>query len=125
VTGAVHTTPQEPQLLLSLFGLDSQPSDTWPLQSTQPVSHMAIVHAPMLHPGVAWGTEQGAPQAPQFCGSVPVAVSQPFAGLPSQSENPGVHLTAHSSAPPSGDTQVAIAFMPDGAQGVQVDGPQP
>src|SRR5580704_16524086 len=122
--GFGQTTPQVPQLLLSLFGFDSQPFVGIMSQSTQPESQVPTSHLPMTQAGVAWGTEQGAPHAPQFCGSVPVSVSQPLPGLPSQSEYPGTHVMLQVSAPFI-ITQVAVAFELAGTQAVQLEGPQP
>jgi hypothetical protein len=56
---------------------------------------------------VAFGSEQTWPQAPQFAGSSSSWVSQPSAGLPSQSAKP---LTQGPSAQAPADVQVPAAF---------------
>jgi hypothetical protein len=82
---------------VSVSSLVSQPLPMLPSQLPKPAAHV-IVQLPPLHPGVPFAPPQIKPQAPQLLGSVPVAVSQPFAGLPSQSMKPGAQVGVHTPA---------------------------
>jgi hypothetical protein len=115
-----HALPQAPQLFGSTLGSDSQPFVATPSQSTQSPVHMDTVHMPATQPATALGTEQGAPQAPQFIGSVAVSVSQPLASSPSQFLKPVLQLP--SAQMPAAQAAVALGGA---AQGVQPVGAQP
>lgn len=60
---------------------------------TEQVNPVAV----LLHASVAWLLEQEWPQAPQLL-AVVMAVSQPFAALPSQSANPAAQVMWHTPA---------------------------
>jgi len=62
-----------------------------PSQFPYPELH-AIAHAPWLQEGVPWFALQVVVQLPQFETLVCVLVSQPLAGLPSQSPQPASHV---------------------------------
>jgi hypothetical protein len=51
-----------------------------------------IEQAPRAQVAAPWFVEHGVPHAPQFLAFVLMFVSQPFTGLPSQSENPELQL---------------------------------
>jgi hypothetical protein len=84
---APHTVVHDPQCDTFPDRLCSQPSDALPLQSPHPDAHDATWHAPVAQVAVPFATAQATPQPPQFV-VVVSAVSQPFAGLPSQSPQP-------------------------------------
>src|SRR5262249_18739004 len=56
---AVQSLAHPPQLFGSVARVASQPSPAAALQSAKPAAHAATLHAPALHPAVAWGREQG------------------------------------------------------------------
>jgi hypothetical protein len=87
--GEEQTVPQAPQWLGSLAVLVSQPLAGLPSQSVKPTLQVASWHWPAVHTAVPLAKEQTVPQAPQWLGSLPVLVSQPLPGLPSQSVKPG------------------------------------
>jgi hypothetical protein len=99
--------PQAPQLLMLVSMLVSQPSDSiFELQSAHPPSQVPK-HLPELHAGVTtWLPEQVRPQAPQLLGSEKVLVSQPFAGLLSQSVHPLTQPPTLQTPP----TQAGVVF---------------
>src|SRR5690606_13334795 len=86
----------------------------------KPVLHVNS-HVPALHVGekLVFAVPQTVPQAPQFAGSVPTRVSQPFSGFASQSAKPSLQVTEH--APP---VHEAAAFARAG-QGSQLPAAQP
>lgn len=92
---AGHAMPQLPQCIAESFRLLSQPLEKRRSQSPKPMLQLAIVHAPMVHWGVALAGAfvpvQLAPQRPQFVSLVLRLASQPFSRLPSQSPNPAAH----------------------------------
>jgi hypothetical protein len=83
----VHVTPQPPQLPLVLR-LVSQPLAALPSQFPKPALHEAMAHEPLAQVAVALVREHATPQPPQFASELS-AVSQPLAGIPSQSAKPG------------------------------------
>jgi hypothetical protein len=90
---AEHWTPQAPQLV-SVLRLVSQPLAGMPSQSAKP-ELQTRPHAPLLQTAVEFGPEgQTLPQPPQWFASVRMLVSQPLAGLPSQSAKPVGHVPA-------------------------------
>jgi hypothetical protein len=101
----LQTLPHAPQLEVELRTFVSQPFDGLPSQSLNPALHEATWHVPLPQVAVAFGSEHATPHAPQLP-SVFSAVSQPFAGLPSQLLKPALH--APSSHVPL--SQVAVAF---------------
>ena len=118
---AEQPMPQAPQFIGSLWRLASQPSVGSLLQSVQPESQVAMAHTPISHAGVACGTTQDAPQAPQLAGSPWRLVSQPFAGSPSQFSKPVSHApSTHAPAMHACD-----AFGDCAAHGAQPVGAQP
>ena len=69
--------PQLPQLLMSVFWFDSQPSVWRWSQSSNPASQAAKKQAPAEHPAEPWGNEQIVPQPPQLLGSKEVLAQSP------------------------------------------------
>jgi hypothetical protein len=59
-------------------------------QFPKPALHVPNVHVPVVHVALAFANAQVAPHAPQSV-VVTRAVSQPFAGLASQSPKPPLH----------------------------------
>jgi hypothetical protein len=85
---------QDAPHLLQFFGSDcrlvSQPF-AWPRsQLAKPGAQDSITHVPTSQIGVACGSEQAFPQAPQLPRLVASLASQPFAGSPSQSAKPSL-----------------------------------
>jgi hypothetical protein len=85
-----QTLPHPPQLLVSVAVLTSQPFAGFPSQSAKPGLHAATVQALLEHPAVPFAMTHVWPQAPQSFGSFWVLISQPLAGLWSQSEYPAL-----------------------------------
>jgi hypothetical protein len=92
-----HRVEHEPQRLLSVLRLASQPLLGSLSQSAKPAAQV-YVHAPALHPAVALGrAAQAMPQPPQWATVVCVLTSQPLPGVLSQSAKGAVHMpTAHT-----------------------------
>jgi hypothetical protein len=78
---------QVPQLLRFVWRLVSQPSAVTPLQLPHPELQVPSTQLPVEHDSAALARSQSWPQAPQLA-SVLRVVSQPLAGLPSQSPVP-------------------------------------
>jgi hypothetical protein len=57
--------PQAPQFVALLRMSTSQPFASIPSQFAKPALQLAMPHTPAVHEGVALGTEQAFPQAPQ------------------------------------------------------------
>jgi hypothetical protein len=101
----LQTVLQPPQWLASVCRFVSQPFAGLPSQSPKP-GLQAIVQEPMAQEGVPFVVLQALPHAPQFVALAARFVSQPLAGLPSQSAYVPVHdTTAHAPA-----LQFEIAF---------------
>lgn len=98
-SGKEQTVPHAPQLRASVWMLTSQPSTEAPLQFAKPALQAARLHTPSAHVAEALGRTQARPHPPQLFGSPRVSVSQPFAGLPSQSAQPGRHTEQLPSLP--------------------------
>ena len=101
-----HCLPQPPQLSMSVDAFVSQPFDEIASQSASGAVHADTPQMPFVQlgvPPVAWHT---CPQPPQWSTFFVVSISQPFAGCPSQSENPGLHATEHPAS-----AQVAVALF--------------
>src|SRR5512134_1429783 len=81
-----------PQLSTSVASSTSQPSAAPFRQSSKPASQEAMPQLPAAQAAVAWAGAQAASQAPQWERLVPVSVSQPFPGAPSQSPQGGEQL---------------------------------
>ena len=75
----------------------SHPFAGLPSQSPKPGLHEATAQAPVAQLPVPLAGAQAMPQPPQLA-SVSSAVSQPFAGLPSQSPKPGLHEATAQAA---------------------------
>jgi len=106
--GVAHAMPHMPQLATLVARSTSQPSLTLMLQSAMPALHMNE-HEPPMHAAVPPGPlGQTLPHVPQFERSDPVATSQPFAAVRSQSSYPAAHMMPH--VPPA---QVAVPIGPD------------
>ena len=87
-----QTFPQEPQLLILLLRLVSQPFAREPSQLPYPGLHV-IPQLPEVHAGLELGCEEHAfPHEPQLLTLVLRLVSQPFAGLLSQLPLPEAQL---------------------------------
>jgi hypothetical protein len=85
----LHCVPQAPQALTLFVSGVSQPSPAAALQLPKP-AEQTIPHWPPEQKAEPFVPLQAAPQAPQCPTLVEVSVSQPFAGLPSQSANGAV-----------------------------------
>jgi hypothetical protein len=106
VWNALHIVPHTPQLLGSLKRIASQPLPAFVSQLANPGLHWPTLHAPLWHNPIAFGAVHNVSHAPQLFASDAVATSQPFVPMPSQSSNPGEHVSM-AQAPPE---HVAIAF---------------
>ena len=80
----LQAAPQPPQSETLLVMAVSQPSVASALQLPNP-DEQTMPHWPPVQNGEPWLLLQTAPQAPQLPTCVSVFVSQPLAGLPSQS----------------------------------------
>ena len=95
--GSAHAFVQLPQWFTSVV------SATQLLEQSVVVPPHVVPHAPAEH---TWPPPHAVPQLPQLPLSACVLTSQPFAGLPSQSANPGAQAPmAHAPV-----AQVAPAF---------------
>jgi hypothetical protein len=107
--GSAQGTPHPPQSV-SVFRLVSQPLPALPSQLPVPEGHAVHWHTPEVQLGVPVGHTQTLPQVPQLLTFVRLSVSHPFAGLPSQSPHPVVHVGTHSpdthEVPPWAFTQL-------------------
>jgi hypothetical protein len=97
-----HALPHIPQLLALSRGV-SQPLAGFPSQSPKPALQVAITHVPAAHATVAFASTHALPHIPQLL-ALFNGVSQPLAGLPSQSPKP----TLHESTPHVPATQRAL-----------------
>ena len=86
-----QTLPHPPQLLASVFRLVSQPLAGLPLQLPKPALQV-MPQTPIEQNAVPLVELQTWPHAPQLVGSVVRLVSQPLAGLPSQSAKPALQV---------------------------------
>jgi hypothetical protein len=78
LASAGQALPHAPQFDGSEARADSQPSQKLLSQSSNPISHEPIAHAPATQAVVPWATTgQTWPHAPQFATSVAVLTSQP------------------------------------------------
>jgi hypothetical protein len=102
----VQRTPQPPQLVELVSGA-SQPLVASPSQSPKPAAQRATPHAPLTQLGVPAVVEQILPQVPQLV-TLLSDVSQPLAGLPSQSAKPVAHVGTHA---PDVQATVPLAFV--------------
>jgi hypothetical protein len=89
IFGLVHVTPHPPQLADVSSGV-SHPFARFASQFPKPELHATNVHVPVVHVALAFVNVHAMPHAPQSV-FVTRAVSQPFAGLASQSPKPEVH----------------------------------
>jgi hypothetical protein len=105
---APHACPHVPQLALLLFALTSQPSALLPLQSRKPAVQAPIAQCIAVQAAPALAKLHALPHAPQLVTEV-IAVSQPLAGLPSQSAKPAAQRRPQVDA-----LQVAVLFGPLG-----------
>jgi hypothetical protein len=104
--GTGQARPHIPQFVRLVRVSTSQPSDALPLQSAKPGRH-ENPQTPVLHVAVALaGAVHARPHIPQFATAVPRFVSQPFAGLPSQSPEPMLQRNEQTAA-----LHVGVAFM--------------
>jgi hypothetical protein len=89
---AGQVLPQVPQLAAVVTRSVSHPLTALPSQFPQPAVHVAMPHAPPVHPAVPWATAgQVLPHVPQLAAAVSRFVSQPLAALPSQLPQPVAH----------------------------------
>jgi hypothetical protein len=84
-----HERPQAPQLSVVVVGV-SQPLAGFMSQSAKPALQAPIAHAPIAQVAAALAKEQAVPHVPQSVAVVRRSVSQPLAGLPSQSAKPSL-----------------------------------
>jgi hypothetical protein len=103
-----HARPQAPQLPAEVCKSVSQPSVSNVLQSPNPVLQVPSPHVPMAQTPVALAGAHACPQAPQLSLDVRKSVSQPLAGLPSQSPKFGEQTKPH---PPAEQTRVALVRL--------------
>jgi hypothetical protein len=95
---ALHARPHIPQFVGLVRVSTSQPSDALPLQSAKPALHVNP-HAPAAHVAVALaGAIHDRPHVPQLATVVARVVSQPFAGLESQSPKPMLQRNEQTAA---------------------------
>jgi hypothetical protein len=106
--GAPHALPQRPQCARVVLVLASQPLAALLSQSPKPALHINE-HAPALQAGVPLAAAHAFAQRPQCATLDVVSVSQPLAGLPSQSAKPAAQRTPHAPA-----AQVAVALAAAG-----------
>jgi hypothetical protein len=86
LAGAEHTVPQAPQARTEDARSASQPFAGSPSQSANPVRHAPSPHTPEPQDAEALaGGGQLVAHAPQWSGALPRLVSQPLAGVASQS----------------------------------------
>src|SRR5262245_52574963 len=88
-----HLTPQLPQLFGSAEVCASQPFATLLSQFLNPALH-TMEHTELEHDATPPAELHAVPQAPQLFTLVFRSVSQPFAGLPSQSPKPALQTGA-------------------------------
>jgi hypothetical protein len=86
----LQAEPHVPQFSALVCVFTSQPFEAMPSQLPNPALHVPSVHVPEAHEALAFAGAHGAPQAPQSV-SVVRLFSQPFAALPSQFANRGLH----------------------------------
>jgi hypothetical protein len=98
--------PHAPQWLALELVLVSQPFDALPSQLPKPALQLPTPQAPPAQAGVALGTVQAFPHAPQWLALVPVLVSHPFDALPSQLPKPALQFPT----PQAPEAQVGVAF---------------
>jgi hypothetical protein len=108
--------PQEPQLSVEVLVFVSHPLPAMPSQSANGDLQLPMAQAPFEHAAVALGRLQTVLQTPQWLGSVCRFVSQPFAGLPSQSPKPGLHAIVQEPAVHEGVPFVALQALPQAPQ---------
>jgi hypothetical protein len=89
----LHPAPQAPQCCVLVFRFVSHPFAAMPSQSPKPELHVAIVQPPFEHAGVAFGSVQIVPHAPQLFTFVLTFVSQPSALARLQSANGGAQAS--------------------------------
>jgi hypothetical protein len=97
-TGAVHATPQPPQLAVLERVSTSQPLAALPSQLAKPAVQAPMPQTPAVHTDEALALEQALPQRPQLPVLERVSTSQPLAGLPSQSAKPTLQVNPHAPA---------------------------
>lgn len=90
----LHTAPQAPQWLRLVSEFVSHPLFGFPSQFLKLPLHTGV-HTPLTQLVVPLAFVHAMPHPPQLLMSPEVAVSQPFFGLPSQSEKPAEHVGTH------------------------------
>ena len=83
-----HARPHIPQCEVLALVSTSQPFTAVMSQSAKVPTHAATAQRPMRHAGVALGSAQATPHAPQRITSLWRSASQPLAGFMSQSAKP-------------------------------------
>ena len=96
--GSEQVRPHIPQLVADVLRLVSQPLAAFASQLPKPALHAATAHAPLVHAGVALGSEHARPHAPQWLTALRVLVSQPLATFMSQSPKPAAQVMAQRPA---------------------------
>ncbi len=112
----VHRIPHAPQFSGSVVVGTSQPSARDMLQSAKPALHV-MPHAPPAQVGDAFAAGgHTVRHIPQWVAAVFRSVSQPLARMPSQSPNPGRHVSRHielaQSSVPLGAVPHAVPHAP-------------
>jgi hypothetical protein len=112
----LHAWPQPPQLPVEVVVFTSHPLPAMPSQSAYGGVQLPMAQVPFEHVAVAFGTLHTVPQAPQWFVSDCRFVSQPFAGLPSQSPKPGLHAIVQEPPLHDGVPLVALQGLPQAPQ---------
>ena len=87
-----------------------------PSQSPNPLLQAATAQAPLTQLGVALGSTQAMPQAPQLATAPPRATSQPLPALASQSPKPGLQAIWQAPSAQEAAPLVASQALPQAAQ---------
>jgi hypothetical protein len=93
-----HARPHIPQCAAVVARFTSHPSAGLALQSPKPALQ-TVVQRPTMHVAVAFCARHTLPQTPQLVALVRTSVSQPFAGLLSQSAKPALQLATEHIPP--------------------------
>ena len=109
-----HVAPH-PRQFVTVFSCVSHPFFAFESQLPKPLVH-AGTHAPPTHDVVPLPFVHAEPHPPQLPVDVCTFVSHPFAGLPSQSPNPAVHVGVHT---PAGHAVEPFAFVHPAAHAPQ------
>jgi hypothetical protein len=96
--GITQRIPHAPQCSTETRVSTSHPFAAFPSQSAKPALQRPIRHEPITHDAEALAKLHALPQRPQCTTLVSMFVSQPVAGVPSQSPKPAVHVVLQPPA---------------------------